>query len=141
MATLADVNPVAEVLSWLQSHSAVLAAVGSSAHITGLAEPPYPHIRIEPGDGGDNGDFTWIINPELLISTLGDVDGTPGQSALRRIHHVVLAACVELPRRVHVPGQTVISRVTTTSGTHALRTPLGARGWVSSVALSCHPAL
>ena len=140
MATLADVNPVAEVLSWLQTHSAVLAAVGSTAHITGLAEPPYPHIRIEPSDGGANDDFIWVIQPELLISTLGDVDGTPGQSALRRIHHIVLAAFVEMPRRPHTAGQTVVSRAVTTSGTHALRTPLGAVGWVSSVSLSCHPA-
>lgn len=140
MATLADVNPVAEVLSWLQSHSGVLAAIGSPAHITGLAEPPYPHIRVEPSDGGANGDFIWIIQPELLISTLGDVDGAPGQSALRQIHHTMLSACMEMPRRTYVPGQTVVSRVVATSGSHALRTPLGSRGWVSSIALSCHPA-
>lgn len=140
MATLADVNPVAEVLSWLQSHSGVLAAVGSSAHVTGLVEPPYPHIQVTPGPGGDYRDFVWDIAPDVVISTWGDVDGTPGQAALRRVHHLVLAACVELPRRVHSTGQTVVSSVVPRSAAAVVGSPLGSRGWTTTLTVICHPA-
>lgn len=139
MPTLADVNPVAEVLAWLQSHTSVLAAVGGVSHISGRVEPPYPHIRVEPSPGGSYRDLRWAIEPEITVTTVGDVDGSPGQAALRRIHHIVLLATAEIPRRTHQPGQTVVSHVRAVSGTAPLATPLGSRGWTTALTVVCHP--
>jgi hypothetical protein len=141
MPTLADVNPVAEVLSWLQGHTGLIAVLGSSAHVTGLVEPPYPHVQVSPGAGGDYRELVWAVAPEVVVSTWGNVDGTPGQAALRAIHQLALAACAEIPRRQHITGQTVVSRVTPSSSVVPAGTPLGSRGWTTTLSVVCHPGV
>lgn len=141
MATIADADPIAVMLAWLQAHPGVLAAFGGPDHVSGLNEPPYPHLRAASSGGGDDGDLTWLVAPEVLLETYGDPDGSPGWAELRRLHYVVLLAAKELPGRAHTPADTVVTDVRPASSAAASPLPLGQPRWVSAVRLTLHPAI
>lgn len=141
MASLADADPVATALAWLQAHSAVLAAFGGVTHISGLNEPPYPHLRVAASPGGEDGDLVWVVSPEVLVETYGDLDGSPGWAALRRLHYVALLAAKELPGRTHTTATTVVTDVRPASSAQPLPLPLGQPRWVSTLRLTMHPAV
>jgi hypothetical protein len=141
VASIADADPIAEVLSWLQAHPTVLAEFGGPGHISGLNEPPYPHVRVASSGGGDDGDLTWVVSPEVLVETYADPDGMPGQAELRRLHYVALLAAVELPRRAHTAEMTVVSSVLPSSTAAAVPLPLGQLRWTSALRVTLHPAI
>lgn len=141
MATLADADPIAEMLGWLAGHAAVVAAFGSAAHLSGLNEPPYPHVRVAGSPGGTDGDLTWVVSPEVLLETYGDPDGAPGWAELRRLHYVALLAAVQITGRAHTALTTVVTAVLPASSAAASPTPLGQPRFVSALRVTLHPAV
>lgn len=141
MATLADTDAIAIVLGWLTGHAGVLAAFGGATHVSGLNEPPYPHLRVAGSPGGSDGDLTWVVSPEVLVETCGDPDGSPGSAALRRLHYVALLAAKELPGRAHTSATPVVCDVAPTSSAQSLPLPLGQPRWVSTLRVTLHPAI
>ncbi|MEW1677833.1 hypothetical protein AB0O47_32045 [Streptomyces noursei] len=108
---LADVDPTAVVLSWLAAHPAVAKALGGPGRVSGIAEAPWPHLRVAPGPGGDMRSLEWAVEPEVTLEVYGDPAGWPGPAALRRIALVSALAVKELTEAPAVAGQPVVSSV------------------------------
>lgn len=135
-------DPVAALLSWLRAHPGVVAAFGDAARVSGRNEAPYPRLAVQPAAGGSDGDLRWQVSPELSLATYGDLDGTPGQAALRRLHYIALAAAAELPRSQFGPAEPVVTMVRPSSGARFAPEPLtGQPAWRSTLSVSIHPAL
>jgi hypothetical protein len=139
--TLADADGVAALLAWLRGHPAVLAAYGDAAHISGVNEAPYPRLYVAPGAGGSDRNLRWLLEQEVALTSFGDVDGTPGQSALRRAHYTALAAAAALPAAaVTSAAQPVVAAVRPSSATRFAPEPgTGQPAWRSTLVLSIHP--
>lgn len=135
-------DPVATLLSWLRSHPQVTAAFGDAARVSGRNESPYPRLAVSPSAGGSDGDLIWHITPEVTLATYGDLDGTPGQSALRRLHYIALAAAAELPRRQFAVTDPVVTMVRPSTAARFAPEPITAQpAWRSTLSISIHPPL
>lgn len=141
MGDLTAADPLAVVVSWLKAHAAVAAEFGGPDHVSGLREGPWPHILVEPGQGGDLGDGTWLIRPEVTLTVFGDPDGSPGRAELYRLAMVAFQAVKGLEDRSYSPGdgQPVVSEVRPTGAVawNPLRTGQGS--WTFGVFVSLHP--
>src|SRR4051812_35940944 len=125
MADLSTADPIAVVLGWLRQHPAVLAELGNDpAHVSGVNEAPYPHVRVTSGPGGSDRDLRWLIAPEVLIEVYGDQAGAPGEAELRRLLYVVLSAVKELQDQPFGPDEPVVSAIR--SANNAISSPLAA---------------
>lgn len=108
----ADADPVAVVLAWLLAHPEIPALLGGPAHISGVAEAPWPHLVVDDGQGGDLRDFWWDAELEVSLQLLGHPNGAPGKGAMRSLMLRVLAAVAQLPDTQTVTaGVPVVSRV------------------------------
>lgn len=109
---LGAADPLAECLAWLKADPAVTDAfTGGAAHISGLVEAPWPHVRLDVGPGGDLRDLRWDTETEVTVEITSDPEGRPGKAALRQLLIVALASLTRLPERDHSPGDAVVSRV------------------------------
>jgi hypothetical protein len=137
---LADADPVAVLLAWLRGHAGVVAAFGDAARISGRNESPYPRLQVAPSTGGSDRGLRWLLEPEVMLATYGDVDGTPGQSALRRLHYIALDAAVALPTSSFLASDAVVCSVRSSSATRFAAEPLtGQPVWRSTLLVSIHP--
>ncbi|MFD3514912.1 hypothetical protein [Streptomyces sp. NPDC058657] len=136
---LADADPVSAVLAWLQNHPRVTKALGGSGRVSGIAETPWPHLRVTHGAGGDLRGLNWATTPEVTLEAYGDPGGWPGQAELRRIILVCAAAATEMPEAPHTPGQPVINGIRP-SGT-LLWSPLvdSQPRWLLGLLVTLHP--
>ncbi|MEU9354993.1 hypothetical protein AB0D65_29360 [Streptomyces griseoloalbus] len=137
--TLADADPVSAILAWLQEHPEAADALGGPGRVSGIAEAPWPHLRIIPGPGGDLRDLRWAIAPEVTFELLGDPGGWPGQAELRRIMLRCAKAAQDLAEAPHVPGRPVISGIKP-SGL-LVWSPLvdGQPRWLMNLSVTLHP--
>ncbi|MFE2181344.1 hypothetical protein [Streptomyces sp. NPDC059455] len=108
---MADADPVSAILAWLQEHPEAADALGGPGRVSGIAEGPWPHLRITHGPGGDLRDLRWAITPEVTLEVYGDPGGWPGQAELRRILLRCATAAQDLVEAPYVPGQPVISGI------------------------------
>ncbi|MFB6525251.1 hypothetical protein [Streptomyces sp. NPDC056399] len=136
---LASTDPVSALLPWLQQHPAVTAALGGLDRVSGIAEAPWPHLRVSHGPGGDLRTLTWATEPEVTLEVYGDPGGWPGQAELRRILLTCATAAAELPEAPHRTGQPVVSGVRP-SGT-LVWSPLvdGQPRWIMGLLVCLHP--
>ncbi|MFF9901227.1 hypothetical protein [Streptomyces longispororuber] len=136
---LADADPVSVLLSWLQQHPKATAALGGPGRVSGIAEAPWPHLRITHGPGGDLRDLTWATAPEVTLEVYGDPSGWPGQAELRRITMACAAAAKDIVEAPHAPGRPVISGIRP-SGT-LVWSPLvdGTPRWILGLLVTLHP--
>ncbi|CAL9326842.1 hypothetical protein [Streptomyces sp. SudanB91_2054] len=136
---LADADPVSVILAWLLKHPVAADALGGPGRVSGIAEGPWPHLRVTHGPGGDLRDLTWGITPEVTLELYGDPGGWPGQAELRRILLRCVLAVKELEEAPYVPGQPVISGVNP-SGL-LVWSPLvdGQPRWVMNLLVTLHP--
>jgi hypothetical protein len=136
---LADADPVSVVLAWLQQHQQVADALGGPGRVSGIAEAPWPHLRVTHGPGGDLRTLTWATSPEVTLEVYGDPGGWPGQAELRRILLVCAGAVQELVEAPHEPGRPVVSGVQP-SGVLAW-SPLvdGQPRWLLGLLVTLHP--
>ncbi|MCG8971743.1 hypothetical protein [Streptomyces sp. CL12-4] len=137
--TLADADPVSEILAWLQEHPEAADALGGPGRVSGIAEAPWPHLRIGHGPGGDLRDLRWAIAPEVMLEVYGDPGGWPGQAELRRILLRCAKAAQDLVEAPHVPGRPVISGIKP-SGL-LVWSPLvdGQPRWLMNLSVTLHP--
>lgn len=137
--SFADADPVSAVLSWLQKHPAVVEALGGPGRVSGIAEAPWPHLRITHGPGGDLRTLTWATEPEVTLEVYGDPGSWPGQAELRRILLVCANATMELTEAAPARGRPVVSGVRP-SGT-LLWSPLvdGQPRWLMGLLIALHP--
>lgn len=120
MPDVVDADPAAVVIAYLNAHPDVEAALGGPGRISAKNEPPYPHLGVTDTPGGSDLDMEWLIAPELTFQLWGDLDGSPGKAALRRVFIVVLQAVRDLPKQPTEPGQPVVTAIGNS----------GAGGWV-----------
>ncbi|MGW8387097.1 hypothetical protein ACWGMW_07800 [Streptomyces albidoflavus] len=136
---LADADPVSELLAWLQQSPGAAEALGGTGRVSGIAEAPWPHLRVTHGPGGTLGDLTWATTPEVTLEVYGDPGGWPGQAELRR----VLLRCAQeaqaLVGAAQPPGRPVVSSVMP-SGL-LVWSPLvdGQPRWLMNLAVTLHP--
>lgn len=109
--SLADADPVSALLAWLQTHPEVADVLGGPGRVSGIEEGPWPHLRIDHGPGGDLGDLSWRIQPEVMLEVYGDPGGWPGKAELRRILLRCAQAAQERVQAPHIPGEPVISGI------------------------------
>ncbi|MGW2550124.1 hypothetical protein [Streptomyces sp. NPDC001635] len=137
--TLADADPVSEILAWLQHSDEAADALGGPGRVSGIGEAPWPHLRVSHGPGGDLRDLRWGIAPEVTLEVFGDPGGWPGQAELRRALLRCAKAAQDLVEAPHVPGHPVISGVKP-SGL-LVWSPLvdGQPRWVLNLSVTLHP--
>ncbi|OEJ21115.1 hypothetical protein [Streptomyces subrutilus] len=137
--TLADADPVSELLAWLQQSTGVADALGGPGRVSGIPEAPWPHLVVTHGPGGDLRDLTWATSPEVTLELHGDPGGWPGRAELRRILLLCATAAKKVVEAPHVPGLPVISGIAP-SGT-LIWSPLvdGQPRWILTLAVTIHP--
>lgn len=136
---LADAHPLPRVLAWLSGHPAVTAALGGPGRVGRVNTPPYPRIRLTDTPGGSDRDVRWLIAPEIQVEVYGDLDGQPGNAALRRICYIALAAMRELPDQPTPPGGPVITYVTSSRAGGPVPEPSGQPRYVAACQVWAHP--
>ena len=136
--SLADYDPVAIALRWLSTHPKVTAALGGSGRVIGDNEPPYPCLRLTNPPGSD-GTLRWVLGGRIALDVFGDIDGTPGKAAMRRILYVALDALTELPTQEYSEGEAVVTRVVSSMGGGWMPEPTGQPRWTAEVTLYGHP--
>lgn len=136
---LVDVDPAAVAIAYLLGRSRLVEAFGDGGWLTSRNEPPYPHVKITDTPGGADRALRWLIAPELTIETHGDVDGSPGKAALRRLHLLVLQELRDLPDQPAQPGQPVVTAVGFPGAHGWVPEPTGQPRYLSRVHLAMHP--
>lgn len=137
--TLADADPVSELLAWLQQSPEAAEALGGSGRVSGILEAPWPHLVVTHGPGGDLRDLRWATSPEVTLEVYGDPGGWPGRAELRRILLRCAAAAQARVEAPYVPGRPVVS------GVHPsgllVWSPLvdGQPRWLMNLLVTLHP--
>ncbi|MEU5425551.1 hypothetical protein AB0H73_08070 [Streptomyces olivoreticuli] len=108
---VADADPVATVLAWLAEHPKAAEVLGGPGRVSGIAEAPWPHLRVTAGPGGDLRDLTWATETEVSLELHGDPGGWPGPAAMRRTLLICALATAELTEAPPAAGRPVVSRV------------------------------
>ncbi|PNG22427.1 hypothetical protein [Streptomyces cahuitamycinicus] len=137
--TLADADPVSELLAWLQQSTEAAGALGGPGRVSGVREAPWPHLLVTHGPGGDLRDLNWATSPEVTLEVYGDPGGWPGKAELRRI---LLRCATAAKTRVdapHTPGRPVITGIRP-SGL-LVWSPLvdGQPRWLMNLLVTLHP--
>ena len=132
-------DPIPRVLSWLTAHTEVTSALGAAGRIGASNTPPYPCIRVLDTGGGDDRDLRWLMAPEVQIEVYGDLDGSPGKEALRRILYTALGALTELPYQPHDPAYPTITDVTVSRSGGWVPEPSGQPRYLAAVKIWLHP--
>jgi hypothetical protein len=137
--TLADADPVSEILAWLQQSAGAADALGGLGRVSGVAEAPWPHLLVGHGPGGDLRDLNWATSPEVTLEVYGDPGGWPGKAELRRILLRCAAAAKARVEAPHIPGRPVINGITP-SGL-LVWSPLvdGQPRWLMNLSVTLHP--
>ncbi|MFI1532044.1 hypothetical protein [Streptomyces griseus] len=137
--TIADADPVSEVLAWLQQSTGAADALGGPGRVSGIPEAPWPHLLVGHGPGGDLRSLTWATEPEVTLEVWGDPGGWPGKANLRRILLHCAKAAQGLVEAPHVPGRPTIAGIKP-SGL-LLWAPLvdGQPRWIMNLAVTIHP--
>lgn len=141
MATLADTDPVVVALQHLRADPAVLAFLDNDPErVRGDNVPPYPRIRLLPAPGDDR-DLLWLVAPAVQIEAIGDLDGSPGPAALRRLLYTCTTSLRTLPGLAPVTstGLVVTECVVSAAGGWA-PLPNTQPRWVATMQMFVHPA-
>jgi hypothetical protein len=136
---LARADPLPVVLAWLDGHPALVEALGGTGRVGPVNEPPYPRLRVTDPPGGDDRDLRWLISTEVLLEAYGDLDGSPGKAALRRILYLAVGVLAELPGQPYQPGQPVITDVRSSRAGGWVPEPTGQPRYLGSVRVFSHP--
>lgn len=139
MPDLVDADPAAVVIAYLSSHPAVTEALGGPGRISAKNEPPYPHLGVTDTPGGSDLSMQWLIAPEVTLKLWGDLDGSPGKAALRRIFYTILQAVRDLPDQPTAPGQPVITAIGNTGAGGWLPEPTGQPQYTGRRQIFMHP--
>lgn len=139
MPDLVDADPVAVVIAYLNSHTAVLAALGGTGRISARNQPPYPHLGVTDTPGGSDLTMRWLIAPEITLKLWGDMDGSPGKAELRRIFYTILTALRDLPDQPTAPGQPVVTDVRSTGAGGWSPEPTGQPQYIGRQQIFMHP--
>jgi hypothetical protein len=134
---LARADPLPRVLTCLGEDDMLTAALGGPGRVGMFNEAPYPRLRLLD-NGGNDRDLQWLIETELQIEAYGDLDGSPGKAALRRILYLALGVLMTLPETPTPPGEPVISRVVSTRGGGWVPEPSGQPRYVAAVHVYTH---
>lgn len=135
---LVEVDPAALAIAYLVAHDDVRAALGVGL-VGGVNRPPYPRVVVSDPPGDDRY-LTWLIAPTLQIEAIGDLDGTPGKAALRRLAMTVVGALAEWPSAPAIEGQPVITEVRSIGGLGWMPLPTGQPRYVATLRAWIHPA-
>lgn len=137
---LADTDPIPRVTAWLEGHPAVVDALGGADRVGPYNRPPYPRLRlVEVPGGGDDRSLQWLISVEVQIEAYGDLDGSPGKEALRRLLYTALGALMELPDVPAPPGAPVVTTVRATRSGGWAPEPSGQPRYIAAVRVYVHP--
>jgi hypothetical protein len=137
---LARADPLPRVIAWLDGHPAVVEALGGAGRVGAGNAPPYPRLRVTDPPGGDDRRLLWLISTLVQVEAYGDLDGTPGKAALRRILYVALGALAELPEQDTPAGGPVITDVRSSAAGGWSPLPSGQPRYIATVQVWTHPA-
>lgn len=137
-ADLARADPLPAVIAWLDAHPAVAGELGGTGRVAGTNEPPYPRLRLTDPPGDDR-QLRWLMAARLRVEALGDLDGSPGKAALRRVLYVALGALKELPDQPANAGGVVITEVVSSAGGGWSPLASGQPRYLATVSVYAHP--
>lgn len=144
MPSLADADPIALVVRYLDSRSRVIEALGGEGRIGMLNEPPYPRVVLG-NPPGDDRDMQHLVAPLVQFEVLADPEDTGAGQALRRILWTILEELRALPERQalqefnHLADEPWVTGVTSTGGSGYVPLPTGQRRYIATVRLHMHP--
>lgn len=138
MGELFEVDPIGLARPWLLQREAVTFALGGPDRVLPKNEPPYPCVVLTDPPGNDR-DLTHLLAPLLQIEVLGDLDGTPGKPALRRILYIVLSELKLMAEQDFAPWDTVVTNVGSTGGGGWSPLPNGQPRYLATVQIHAHP--
>jgi hypothetical protein len=101
--------------------------------------PPYPRLIISDPPGGSNRGLRWLMSPSVQVEAVGDLDGRPGEAALRRLLFVALADLAAIPDDPTAPGEPVVTAVTADGSAGKVPLPNGQPRYLSTVGVYLHP--
>lgn len=136
---LADCDPLAVILTALNTHATPVALLGGEGRASGYNRPPYPCVRVLDGPGGSDRTMNWLIAPAYDLAVFGDLDGLPGKPELRRITYGLLEFLATMPEVAAGINDPVITQVLSLSGGGWLPEPNGQPKYVSTIQVFAHP--
>lgn len=135
-----DADAVAEVLTWLRQHPAAAAYLGDPPSISGELEPPWPHLIVTEGTGGDLREMQYGHEQEVEFQLVSHPTGAPGKAALRKAIVALMRAVTELPERdVTLASQAVVSRVKPSGTLHYDKLSTGQLQYTGSLSVTIRP--
>lgn len=139
---VADVDPVAIAVAELKAATDLLAEFGDGGadHVSGLNEPPYTHLQVQPSSGGDDGRLLWTVSGEVNVLAWAYPDGRPGRAQLRRLLYLAVTHLARMPDRPHVPGRpVVVDAVAIGTGRFTPDAATGQLCWAHTLRITAHP--
>lgn len=138
--TAAEVDGVALAIAVLKASPVIAAKFGGPDHVSGLNEPPFPHLRVIALPGGDDGRLLWTVRKELQVEAWAAPDGSPGKAALHQLLYAAVNVLVRLADDDHVPGRpVVVDAYTAGTARWAPDVASGQPCWAHRVHLVAHP--
>jgi hypothetical protein len=136
-----DADAVAEVISWLSTHTTATGLLGDPPSLSGIAEAPWPHLVVIEGLNGDLRNLTWEHEQEVTLELLSSPTTGPGKAALRNQLLQLAAAVMELPDRAVGPTSVVVSNVKPSGGLRFQKLTTGQLSYQLSLLVTVHPPL
>lgn len=113
MATIADADAVAELITRFQGSAMVEEEFGGAEHVSGAVEGPWPHIAVAPSGGGDlRGLVGGSIATGVKIEFIADPGRSVGAAELWRKAMKVLIEAAGYAEQDTPDGRPVIANVT-----------------------------
>ncbi|WP_146231193.1 hypothetical protein [Micromonospora sicca] len=73
--TSAEIDGVALAIEVLKAAPVITEKFGGPDRVSGLNEPPFPHLRVIALPGGDDGRLLWTVRKELQVEVWAHPDG------------------------------------------------------------------
>ena len=115
-------------------------ALPAAGNLSGLNEPPYPHVQVRPGGGGVGGRLVWSVTEEVIVEVWCALNGTPGSAAAKKLLMEFVYWLCRACDRPHVAGRPVVVDVVMVGAARpgsdaATRQPK----WSATVKITAHP--
>ncbi len=113
MGSFEDADAVALLLTWLRANAEVRGLLGDpSPSVSGINEPPWPHLILTEGLGTELRGGVWSHVQEVELQLRSDPTGMPGKAVLRKLLMGLVRIAMTAPETpVTLPTQAVICAV------------------------------
>lgn len=140
MTDLTLTDGIAVAVARLKGDSTVLSAYGSAGAVSGVVEPPYPHLLVTAGPSTID-QPGWRLTQDIDLAAYADRQNDPGDAELRRLLTIGVESLRQLPAvGVADDTETIVTYVEVITGPQPLHEVGGYQRWIAGLRLHLHPA-